>query len=131
MNVIEYTKYKNFFLITDIDESSENGYLIRFFPKLSGTVKIGKGRFDILDGKAFIKATDLPDGIYTPLVKTESGAFCCERIKTESGALSSDTDDRKRGMRTVKEMINADQQIRKIKEDIEMIKSSVYGKQIF
>ena len=132
MKIIEYSKSAEGFLITDSGGEGTGGVILKFSPEHDGELRLGKDKFDVKLGYAFIKNTDLLDGIYTPVFKSsELGEIICEKITVKSGCAAPYVDANTRSISATKKLINTENELEAIKAEISRLIDAVFAKPIF
>ena len=130
MTAIEYSKLENRFLITYSENGSGKNLKIRFIGVKNGDFYLGKEIFKIENGIAHIDITNLADGIYTPVLRTDEKSCVCDNLKVIAGILTPDVNSDERIYYLTEKIISAEERLSELDKRISEISESVYGKSI-
>lgn len=130
MTTIEYSEYKNEFLLTGYTADTSKSFRLCFLGVKNGTVHIGNNDFLIENGIATVKISLLKDGEYTPVLHSKDGSFPCDKIEIIAETAAPKTCDSKRLIYLTKQFIEAHEKTSKLEKKLLELCDAVYGKSI-
>lgn len=131
MTVFEYTKDENAYMLTDFKDNGGDEVCLKFFPECTGEALLLGESFKLFGSCAVIKRIRFDDGDITPILKTDSESFICEKIRCESGSLTPSLPTRERIFELTKKAISAQNKIISLEKRVAELSEAVYGKTIF
>ena len=130
MATIEYSKLYDEFLLTDHKKNRIGENEIYFVGEKDGTLYIQEKPFKLNGGRATVNASDLSDGLYTPILKTADASFICDKISVEAGVIKPVVNSEKRARYLTKQIICEHRRLMDAEEKISRLCDAVYGKSI-
>ena len=130
MTSIEYSKFNNEFLLTDVRSKAIGEAEISFVGEKDGKLYINGNVYTVNCGKALISKKDIPDGDYIPILKTDTASFICDKITVEAGVIKPFVSIEERLRYLTKQLIYEHLRATEAEDKISRLSDAVYAKTI-
>ena len=130
MALIEYTKSKEGFLLTEYKKSDGKTVAFRFSGSECTALRIGDNFFKAENGQFTVNPQLLNEGAYTPIAYTNEGYTLCDKITVRAGVIVPFICDSEKILYLTKRIIAAEAELCDFKKKLCELSEAVYGKSI-